>query len=146
MTVKSLLDAKEFRKMTHEEAELFIWATQVDFKPVEFSEELSKKLGFCAEVIYKRLRWANTKASQGVCGFLAFVSQGSPGNAVMWCYTLNRLYAKTKRMVTMEDFTYAFPEGFPTEEELSSIWQGQKADKPTQFTDNLLDNLATWAF
>lgn len=68
-----------------------------------------------------------------------------PGKVVMWAYTLNELFVKQGRKVTMEDWINEFPMGVPTEEEYSAMWELQKIKKPTRLGgDNMIDDFSNW--
>lgn len=66
----------------------------------------------------------------------------SPGDSVMWAYTLHLLSKKYTR-VTISVLAEEFPEGFPTKEARELVWESQK--RPGQRPDNWLDYAETWA-
>lgn len=69
----------------------------------------------------------------------------SPGKVVMWAYTLNELFVKQGRKVTMEDWINEFPMGVPTEEEYQAMWELQKIKGPTNGgSDNMIDDFRNW--
>lgn len=52
----------------------------------------------------------------------------SPGQVAMWMHTLAVLKAEKKlTTVTLEDWTWAFPDGIPTEAEHRRVWDLHKA-------------------
>ena len=66
-----------------------------------------------------------------------------PGKVVMWAYTLNEMFVKQGRKVTMEDWINEFPMGVPTEDEYSAMWELQKV-KPPAKGDNMIDDFSNW--
>ena len=151
-TVLSYLDSDEKGRapMTKEETEMFMKCFFLDkTKPDSvLDEKMSEELGFLGQVMYKRLSWQPdgrvVQVSPGAAIFAMILSKGIVGNAVMWAYTLNRMYNMKKSRVTLEDLTVAFPWGFPTEEEYGRLWDAQKAYKHGLEGDNLVDQPETW--
>lgn len=62
------------------------------------------------------------------------LTKGSPGNGVMWAFTLYK-----NNLKDINEFVDAFPNGFPTDEAYHECWLNQK-DGGT----NLLDKRSTW--
>ncbi len=66
------------------------------------------------------------------------LSGGSPGNGVMWAYTLFK-----NNIHNLDDLTFKFADGFPTDEAYHSLWLSQKVHDEKS-GDNLLDRPDTW--
>ena len=68
----------------------------------------------------------------------------SPGDCVMWAYTINLIHALKKRAgaVNISDLTDFFPNGFPTEAGMQAAWDAQK--DPGNSPDNKLDQAKYW--
>jgi len=144
--VKSLLDVPENQRdrMSQAAAELFVNATMAEMMGQAgepFDGACAAKLGAIGQIMWQRLQWADAKITVAVGIFLAWLAEGNPGNAVMWAYTMTRLYQKLGRTITTADLAGAFPMGFPTEAGRLAIWDGQKGDGPF---GNLLDLRETW--
>lgn len=63
----------------------------------------------------------------------------SPGDCVLWAYTLVVLTQQLGRAVRVPDLAEAFPWGFPTEEGARLIWDAQKDSE-----GNRLDRPESW--
>lgn len=71
-----------------------------------------------------------------------------PAVVVMWAYTLNEIFVKTGKPVTMAALTDAFRMGFPTEDELHRVWKAQKVERPAGVPfapDNGVDYFENWS-
>ena len=62
---------------------------------------------------------------ESVLIFLALSCVRTPGDAVMWAYTLTKMVEKGGDL-SMDDFVAEFPMGFPGESETLRIWEAQK--------------------
>ena len=94
-------------------------------------------------IIHDRLTtWGSAEISMAVGIFLLSLVN-SPKSAIMWAYTLNKIYHQNNnRMVTMNDIADLFPLGFPTRKGIRYAWQQQKStDAPH---GNLLDDPKVW--
>ena len=70
-----------------------------------------------------------------------------PGVAVQWAYALTRMYDRKGGVINVQDLADAFPNGFPTEEAKSEIWDDQKGSRhkmETPFGGNILDMKEAW--
>jgi hypothetical protein len=77
--------------------------------------------------------------------FCAMISD-RPGKVVMWAHTLNEMFVKLGRKVTLADWADAFPMGVPTDDEYARVWELQKLSSPARgMTDNCIDNFANWS-
>lgn len=76
--------------------------------------------------------------------FCCLLSDGRPGDVVMWAYTINRLFRRTRQRVTMTTLAKAFPMGFPTRERRLALWDEQKCHRHGVVGDNMVDRLSTW--
>lgn len=62
------------------------------------------------------------------------LTKGSPGNGVMWAFTLYKNNVKN-----VDEFVNIFPYGFPTDEAYHECWNNQKYGGT-----NILDRPETW--
>lgn len=138
-----LLFAKKFEelkkhRMDDEASKMLI---QLSFAPIpEDDEEINKQ--FLCKVISARFAALGYTMDIKTKLFIAYLT-GSPGMAVMYCHYL--AYYCKKNNISHLNFTdfcmNVFPWGFPSEEDLSKLWDEQKVhrdiDQPG--TDNLLD-------
>lgn len=147
--VKDMRNALVSEPMDENLTKLFTRATLGELEGDDrlFTAEDAAYTGFIGQIIQKRLEAMspNTKVSLGVGLIATFNSNGIPGRAVFWAYTLHRMarersYAK----VTMETLAEAFPMGFPDEESFALLWDEQKTKPEQGLTDNLLDRKETW--
>jgi hypothetical protein len=67
----------------------------------------------------------------------------TPGECVLWAWTLANLYSQRKTAITLERWCHAFPTGIPTDAAKRRIWRMQKS--PIKGEDNLLDKVETWS-
>lgn len=128
--IKSYLDAKNQRPFSREEADIFVQYTIEELNQREIlTEEIAHKSGSVMSNLQKKLEWGSPqiKITTQLALFLCSISSNSNETA-MWAYTLNRMYAcNPKDVITLEDWTYAFPFGIPTEQEKSELWEAQKS-------------------
>jgi hypothetical protein len=79
---------------------------------------------------------------------LAITMSTTPGLATLWAWTIHCRSQELGRPYTLDDFANDFPDGPPTDEAASVIWDAQKGKAKSAFfpgdTDNLLDTVATW--
>jgi hypothetical protein len=138
-----ILFAKKFEelkkhKMDDETSKLMI---QLTLAPIpDNDEEMNGQ--FLCQIVTKRFEALGYTMDIKTKLFLAVLT-GSPGTAVMYCHYL-AYFCKTHKIshLTFSDFCMqAFPWGFPSDEDLSKLWDEQKVhrnmDQPG--TDNLLD-------
>lgn len=77
----------------------------------------------------------------GVLMFLVFVTH-SPADVVMYLsYAHHHAARHNAQQVGFDEFTEAFPNGFWSEEDRLTLWEGQKAPREWRI-DNLLDHPA----
>jgi len=96
-----------------------------------------KEKPFLYSLIEKRIEYCFTyKATSTLILFLVALSE-RPGTAVMYLWYLQYI-AKTRNIkeFTLGIFCEIFPWGFPNEETLHEIWEGQKTGRNPQ---NLVD-------
>jgi hypothetical protein len=146
---KSLLDVDEHKDcapMSPEEANVFLQASMADNRPVTYDpdgEHREFMQFFTIAVMTKRLP-ERVKVSMPVVLFIGNL-MSSPGDAVMWAYTLTRMFDRKGSLITMSDLATAFPWGFPTDDAKSRIWDDQKGYTHGIKCDNILDSYsAVW--
>jgi hypothetical protein len=126
------------RPMTENETKLFVncmFADMQEYKDFSTLEEQA----FAIQVLQKRLVYHEVKVSVPVGVFICSMSK-TPGDLVMWAYTLFLIQKKNNKPVTMEDLSKEFPFGFPIEESYETVWDSQKNDNGS----NQLDFKANW--
>src|SRR5262245_56794777 len=125
--VKSLLDTKKIEPMSREMTELFLKATMLDMqKPEPFTEKVAAEMGWLGKILYSRLQAYGGECTVAVAVIVGMLSKGSPGNVVMYAFTLARISKLTEKIVDTKELSLRFPWGFPTEEGLLEIWDAQK--------------------
>jgi len=122
----------ETEPMSMEDMQMFMMLTMMSQKDESLPAGVMEK-DPCARIIKGRM-----PESDGVDDFViamaSSLSGGSPGNCVMWAYTLH-----SKSIKNMTDLTYAFPDGFPTMRGYHDMWDSQKEGGL-----NKLDQAETW--
>ena len=108
---------------------------------VEFTEEHASKLGFIAQVFYKRLAMHKVRITHGLA-LLLLLQMTSPAHAVLWCWTLFNI--DPDKMITVQDWAESFSSGIPSPAAYEKAWDSQKVTKSGSGNDNLLDDPATW--
>jgi hypothetical protein len=95
---------------------------------------------FLYQLMEKRISIVHDyKVDDRVLLFLSFICK-SAGDGVMYCWYLQ--YESMKRNVdeiTFEIFAEIFGSGFPSDEGLKKLWEGQKLNNKGVSSDNLLD-------
>jgi hypothetical protein len=145
------LNADELRRMDDDEAKMLI---TVNFAPgfkepmtaqqlLDFlSQDGKTQLPFGLAVLVQRLGLTQGKYSPAAVMLAAQLSV-SPGESVMWAYTLFLLAQQNNNIVTLDDLIMGpFADGFPTDKAKARIWDAQK--KPGAPLGNLLDAKETW--
>ena len=95
------------------------------------------KSQFLYQLIDKRVEHMGLQVSDPAKIFLMFLSEGSPGNAVMYLYAMG---AKTTA-IDMNTVADLFPVGFVPKNKLDALWDCQKAHVNEQAGDNCLDQI-----
>lgn len=153
-----LFDCK-VRPMTKDESKLFIHLTmmEMDFQRKGgealrgIDKDLREKDVFPYMVMVKRLGVFKEHLSptldigiapQVWCSMIS----DRPAKIVMWAHTLNEIFVKTGRPVTLADWVQYFPMGIPTEEEYQRVWELQKITPPPGIIgDNMIDDFKQWS-
>lgn len=150
LMIKSLLDyfgRSDRRELTEQEIKLMIGAHIFDGEPINFSDPASNFKdtdtqqildGFNIFCLKLKFNAPATRVTKGVAFFIITQVQ-NPAMAVMWAYTIHRLYL-IDDLVNMESFTQAFPWGIPTQETMRIAWRDQKLEGG----GNALDQKETW--
>ena len=96
----------------------------------------------CACALYKRVKKMHTYTISGpLASFVGFISK-SFGEAAMYAnYIQYKAFKHDREYVDLDFFfTECFPDGFPTDEVLTRMWDAQKVDFCEYgLTDNMLD-------
>lgn len=130
MSFPSLLKTKT-QPMDKEQSEMFmrLLMGEMQGKTQPFTPEQATEFGFLGKVLLSRLDLGQIKISTALALWCIVLSNGSPGGIVQWAWTMRELFLQHgKRMLTVNDWTMAFPMGVPTEEECSRIWDLQKQE------------------
>jgi hypothetical protein len=154
MAVLSYLDAPPTTHipMTKEQSDMFIKCFFADqtgkVKGENFNQGIAEQCGALGQILFYRLDIAKVEMSVGLALFLMHMSGGSPGELVMWAYTMNRIYDKRRKVLTMDVLSEFFPWGFPNEKERHRLWDAQKVHQHGEEfrggTDNMVDRADTW--
>lgn len=112
-------------------------------KDAPLAEIPQKDKPFLYQVIEKRIKFCFDYQINDVALLLFLTSIAkNPAVAVMYCWYL-QYWAKTNNVKEINLMTFCekiFPMGFPSETQMSSIWQSQKVDrKGKSGSDNLVD-------
>lgn len=95
------------------------------------------------QIIQSRLEyagWSNGEIDVKPIFFAAVISL-TPGEAVMWAYTLCLLAKQNGNRFTWNDFCKAFASGLPTPDAMEAAWDAQKGSALNLPIDNGLDSL-----
>ena len=146
-TYKGLLGTQT-RPMTDEESRLFFALTTAEMESDE--KAINGLHSFMADsllfkVLQKRLESVGLDklVSKSLQMFVSAYAD-TPGQVVMWAFTLARMIEEHKRKVTLSDWTMRFPMGMPTTEASDERWDAQKGHIMKQECDNCLDDLDNW--
>lgn len=102
--------------------------------------ELPRLLYGC---ILARLNYAGVQITPGALMTVLAFDAKSPGDLVLWAYTIKCLAEKeAKTLISVDDLIAAFPFGIPTEEARERIWTAQKQDGAPGA--NWLDTKEAW--
>lgn len=143
---RCLLDA-ELRPMTDKESRIFI---AIAMSSLEAREEMAEQ-SQAFQMLSKRLEYHEVEVDLGLIILISALCK-SPGELVMWAYTLF-LMQEGKSCVTLDDFMMGpFAMGVPTESAYEQAWDAQKiagderddAGPAMLSADNWLDRLETW--
>jgi hypothetical protein len=131
------------RELTKDEFEIF--AKLILSKDKGFSIP-EKEQPFVYKVIEARAKSFQYKLTDPrLILFLAMIAE-SPGKAVMYLWYIQYIFHKKGLSnIDLECFgTEILPMGYPTNERLSEIWDGQKVNRPRDYygSDNLLDYMS----
>lgn len=137
MKTPSILNGKQNATMSDEQAHSYvtILSSGIDEK---FDIPESNCNSFVEKVLYQHLKASGIKPSIGLFVWICIISNGVPGNIVMWVWTISNL-AKNQGKKTFSLRDWAFASGLVSDEEYSRCWQDQKQDGY-----NLLDQPVTW--
>lgn len=126
----SLLGAKTV-EMTHEQLQhlLQLFVGEIQHTPRLFTPEIANQFDMPGKILLSRLDLGGVKITGALALWCIYLSKGSPSEIVLWAWTLREMFiAQKHRMVTVSDWTYAFPMGVPTQEEISRVWDAQKEE------------------
>jgi hypothetical protein len=124
--MKSLLDATEREPMTPSQTEMMMKLMLMPGLPGAMLADMRQKsLAFA--IIESRLEAVDAEVAPQVQVFISMKCK-SPGDAVMWAYTLTVMYVNHGRQVDLGMLAEEFPMGFPTEKAASEIWDSQKQE------------------
>lgn len=136
----------EVRPMTEDESKVFLTLMMSEGTDAitNFDEGLREKEVFPYMVLVKRLeaykklspKMEINTAVQILCGLLS----DRPGTSVLWAYTLNEIFVKIGKEVTIEDWINEFPDGVPTESAYEKAWNSQKNGGA-----NFIDDFSSWS-
>lgn len=150
--LKSFLDVPQNRTapMNQEKTEMYVKLVMLDQSGYRsFVEHFQQhpndleSIGFLANVLFERLKSHKVEVSLPV-GLFVTLNSTTPGEIVLWAYTLHCLQKKNGRPVGMAELSEAFPVGFPVEDAVHDIWDNQKGFVHNVQVDNMLDHAEYW--
>lgn len=140
----------ELRVVTYAEAEAMMQLTFAELDASTLSAEVESDI--CFQIINSRLAWAGLDPAEVttpyVVALMMVLSNGRPGTAVLWAYTLKQMYERKGERVALNvwsdpDF---FGRGVPTEEYYHATWLAQKGyTLGLKGVDNYLDQREPWS-
>lgn len=150
-----MVQSKPIRTLTDEEAKALIHVTfiqhEVDFDK-EICEMLEKKqAGFLTSMFWWRVKCCHTyEITPSLCVYIGEYVIKNPGMSTMMANYLQYVAHVNgiKKIGLWEFATWAFPNGFPTDESWHELWGAQKIDldiisdekSPYYYqSDNILD-------
>lgn len=134
------LDIKYCVPMDKETSEIYIKCSILETRdPQEFTEQHAAQMGMIGKILFPRLKIFGAKCTLAVALAVCHISAGSPGNVVLYAFTLGRLFKQNNKIVDMMALSNAFPIGFPNEAGLQAVWETQKGHHWELDCDNLLD-------
>ena len=132
--------AVQFPPMTAEATNVFMTCCLSEAAPDFPPERL--KAAFPYQVAIKRFEALGVNVSPAVVAFIACVCS-NPAQIVMYVMAIKGAYLIDKvrggGTFTMDNLAHLFPNGFPTEQQLSEAWDRQKGTEPGSMIDNMLD-------
>jgi hypothetical protein len=133
--------------LSHKQSSLMLMLLTMSKNPSQNFDDyntplpMEEKVPPIVRIIEGRLEYANVLASPCLLLLLEGLSEGNPGRAVLWAYTIAVwCHTNDKVGMTMSDFIDCYPEGVPSPEDYSTAWEGQKTRE-----GNALDIGETWA-
>ena len=128
--MKSFLNTQTAPLQPEQGKALVVLLTEERFaKPLTPDE--ATRMGPIAMIVFHRLNPINVQIDCALALWISLLSEGNPARAVMWAYTIREIYITTKahaanKIVTLNDWVLAFPDGAPTEAAFGEIWDAQK--------------------
>jgi len=143
--LKSYLDyvnQDQISRMDEEQSKVMMSLIIGEMQGIELGEDIIGQDNGC-RIIKSRLDRAGVKYSLACLIFCSFLCD-SPGKAVMWAYTLFKMYQKEQEEITLNKLVESFPWGFPTDDSQRECWDAQKGYKLGIKVDNVLDSPESW--
>lgn len=139
LPLKSLLDFPDQRPLTPDETRVFLVCCLNSNRQTPLPDVPTDILGY--HILHGRLDFAKADVDPWL-QMLCTNFSTSPGEAVMWAYTLAEMFhRKASGQLMADDFATFFPMGIPTEAARQSCWEAQKGDGPL---GNLMDKQENW--
>jgi hypothetical protein len=126
----SLLGAKTI-VLTQEQLQHFLQLSIGEMRstPRLFTPEIANEFGLPGKILFSRLGLCGIKVSGALALWCIILANDNPGTVVLWAWTLREMFiAQKQRMLTVSDWTHAFPMGVPTQDEISRVWDAQKEE------------------
>lgn len=148
-TIDYLFQAEK-REMTEIESRMFVLLCLHERAKVihdERAKDIHEDIvnSFLYQILKKRLQYFDVPVTEHLIAFISLIID-RPAKAVMWAYTLNRMFKERQREIDIKifsDYGY-FADGIPTEEEYQRIWDSQKVKSEFPKSDNALDDPDYW--
>lgn len=153
-TLPNLIEITDLRPLTPDETKVFIGLAIAGLssdesgldapQPLSYFDDKLDGMPFPLRVLLIKLEHTGLNYSPAAILFLGLIS-GTPGEAVMWAYTLFRA-SRDGNPLTLVGLTgepdSPFAMGVPTEKALHAAWDAQK--EPGAPLGNALDRADTW--
>ena len=144
--LKSYLDYTsqgKISRMTEDQTEVMMRLLTAEMQGIPLGDEMIED-DRGSQIIKLRLKNTDVECSTSCILFCSYLCD-TPGKAVMWAYTLFKLYEYWKEEVTLSKLAESFPWGFPTDDSQRECWDSQKGYKlGIKDVDNALDRPESW--
>ena len=140
------------QQLSKEETNLFLHLTMSEMSgsnpPPDMVEELMRQAApsiITSRISHAGVPWEKVVNLPALLFLSTMDTMRSPGQCVMWAYTLLYMYAKYGRQVNIDLLSNVFPNGFPTLESYDEMWDKQKGhNMKIDKLDNYLDTSECW--
>lgn len=135
---QEILAITDVAPMTENQTKIFVAAMMAERNKTTLPQ--IDYLGY--QILKKRLAYYQIPVTDPAILFVSSLAD-RPGIVVMYAAVLAAIYAKEQKEVNIDMVATAFPVGFPKEERLHEVWEGQKIHDGAG-PDNMLDRHHGW--